>query len=130
MLSHLSEAVEFCYKRSNCSCHYSVHWWLFFHSSDYPEPPTNIEISQTENQRAVLVQWTPAPPLSVGRRLCHHRLCCVREQPKVFAACCQRDTDRESVCTTAARRLEAFEVCAAATGSFFDSTCSCWRVRI
>jgi len=65
MLSHLSEAVEFCYKRSNCSCHYSVHWWLFFHSSDYPEPPTNIEISQTENQRAVLVQWTPAPPLSV-----------------------------------------------------------------
>ena len=56
---------NFCYNRSNCSCHYPVHWWLFFHSSDYPEPPTNIEISQTENQRAVLVQWTPAPPLSV-----------------------------------------------------------------
>ena len=31
--------------------------------SEYPEPPTDVVVSQTDNPRAILVEWTPAPPL-------------------------------------------------------------------
>lgn len=32
-------------------------------SSEYPEPPTDVVVSQTDNPRAILVEWTPAPTL-------------------------------------------------------------------
>lgn len=32
-------------------------------SSEYPEPPTDVAVSQTDNPRAILVEWTPPPAL-------------------------------------------------------------------
>ena len=32
-------------------------------SSEYPEPPTDVVVSQTDNPRAILVGWTPVPTL-------------------------------------------------------------------
>ena len=31
--------------------------------SEYPEPPTDVVVSQMDNPRAILVKWTPAPTL-------------------------------------------------------------------